>query len=134
MTVRARLRDIAEAAAHDPKQALLDSVGDISNYKLLGARVLVATYIQPEQTKSGIYLPDRTLAEGRFQGKVGLVIQLGDLCPTNIAYQVGDWVMYRASDGFELFFVRPNGSEGTPCRILDEASVLAVIPDPAMVY
>lgn len=140
--MRAKLRDIAQAAMHDPKQALIDSVGDIAGITLLGPRVLVATYVQPEKTKGGIILADRSLAEDRFQGKVGLVIAIGPLAFVDdavakfggLAAQPGDWVVYRASDGFEMFFVDANGRDGTPCRVIDDQNIIAVISDPARMW
>lgn len=138
---RAKLREIAQAAQTDPKQALLDAVGDISGYTLFGPRVLVATYIRPESTRGGIILPDRTLAEDRFQGKVGLVIAKGPLAFVDddnakfggLKAEVGDWVVYRASDGLEMFTL-DDGGEGTPCRVMYDQNIIAVVDDPAAVY
>src|SRR5256885_210970 len=115
--MRAKLREIAIATQADPRKALLDSVGDVSGFNLFGPRVLVATYVRPERTRGGIILADRTLAEDRFQGKVGLVLGTGPLAfqDDNIAKfggrkaEPGNWVVYRASDGFEMFFVDATG-------------------------
>jgi co-chaperonin GroES (HSP10) len=140
--VRAKLRDIAQAAMTDPKQALIDAVGDISGVVMAGPRVLVATYIEPEKTKGGIIRPDNTLAEGRFQGKVGLVLSMGPLAFKDdtiakfggFSVKPGDWVVYRASDGFEMFFVDPNGREGTPCRVVEDQNIIAKIDDAACIW
>ena len=137
MTVRARLRDIAAAVdTKGPKDALLDSVGNIDGFVLLDRRVLVATYVPGEYVGNSklILRTDRNLDEGRFQGKVGIVLKVGDLMPADMPYREGDWVMYRASDGFEMFFVRPDGASGTPCRVLAGESVIAKLEDPGMVY
>ena len=138
---RAKLREIAQAAQTDPKQALLDSVGDLSGFELFGPRVLVATYIQPEETRGGIILPDRTLAEDRFQGKIGLVVAKGPLAFVDDEYakfggknvEIGDWVSYRASDGMEMFVVDENGG-GTPCRILQDQNIICKVSDPSAIY
>ena len=50
----------------------LDSISAI-----YGNDVLTATYIEPEVTKGGIYLPDQRKTESVYQGKVGLVLALG---------------------------------------------------------
>ena len=47
---------------------------------------------------------------------------------------VGDWVMYRASDGFEMFFVDNNGRDGTPCRLIEDVLIMAKIDDPSLVW
>lgn len=144
MTVTAykKLRDIAQSAATDAKAALLDAVGDISGFEVFHAQVLVATYIQPERTKGGIILADRTLAEDRFQGKIGLVLKVGPRAFVDdginqfggVKVAIGDWVTYRASDGFELFFVDANGRDGTPCRLIEDVNIKGRIANPAAIY
>jgi co-chaperonin GroES (HSP10) len=131
MTVRAKLREIAAQA--NPKQALLDSVGDISGYTLLGPNILVATYLGREKTKGGVWLPEGSIAESRFQGKVGLVLQVGSGVPKPYIIDVGDWVEYRASDGIEHFFVDKAGL-GTACRIIHEDLIFAKLDDPELVW
>jgi co-chaperonin GroES (HSP10) len=131
MTVRAKLREIAAQA--NPKQALIDSIGDIRGYSLLGQRILVATYLGREKTRGGIYLSEGSIAESRFQGKVGLVLKVGAGVPKPYIVDVGDWVEYRASDGFEHFFVDKSGA-GTACRILDESMIIAKFDDPELVW
>lgn len=138
--MRARLRDIAAQA--DPKKALIDSLGDISGWEVFRALVMVATYIEPETTPGGIIKPDRTLLESRFQGKVGLVVKMGPLAfkDDNIAkfggvkVQVGDWVFYNASDGFELYSVERQKSEGTCCRLFEDVRIMGRVADPSLVW
>src|SRR6266567_1406277 len=140
VTSTIKLREIAEQSGSDPKGALLRAVGDYSGFKPLLGLVLVATYISPEKTKGGIIRPDRTLAEDRYQGKVGLVLKTGPMAFhdygvtkfAGVTAQPGDWVMYRASDGFELFFVDDNGRDGTPCRIIEDVLIMAKIDDPSL--
>ncbi len=106
VTSTIKLREIAEQSGSDPKGALLRAVGDYSGFEPMQGLVLVATYIPPEKTKGGIYRPDRSLAEDRYQGKVGLVLTMGpvafqDYGVTKFAgttAKAGEWVMYRASE------------------------------------
>lgn len=138
---RAKLREVAQAALNDPKQALLDSLGDISGIEIFHNRVLVATYIRPEKTVGGIYIPDRTLAEDRFQGKVGLVIKKGptafkddqDARFGGVDVEVGDWVFYRAGDGFEMFSVDKQDG-GTSCRLFNDQQIMGRVSDPALIW
>ena len=44
----------------DPKQKLLKEIGDLSKVEIFNNQVLVAVYIRPQKTKSGIYLSDKT--------------------------------------------------------------------------
>lgn len=140
--MRAKLREVAQAATFDPRRALRDSIGDISGIEMFHNLVLVATYIEPEKTAGGIIKPDRTLAENRFQGKCALVLKLGPLAfkDDNIArfggmtIAAGDWVMVRPSDGWELFTVDSGTSTGTCCRIFEDVNIKGRVSDPAMIY
>ena len=143
MTVRAKLREIAEAAQSDPKRALLDSIGSdwLDSIEIFHNQVLVATYIEPEKTRGGIIRPDRTLAENRFQGKAALVLKMGPLAfvDDNVAkfggvtVQEGDWVFVRPSDGMEFFSVDQAGA-GTSCRLFEDVNIKARVSDPSLIY
>lgn len=140
MVARAKLREIA--SGDNPKEALLDALGDISGLELFHNQVMVATYIGPEKTAGGIILPDKSLAENRFQGKVGLVVKLGPLAfrddPTNGAFFAGcdvaegDWVFFRPADGMEMFSVDKTG--GVPCRVFRDIDIKGRVSDPAMLW
>lgn len=138
---RVNLRDVAKASMVDPKKALLDSLGDVSGFEMFHNLVMVATYIEPEMTPGGIIKPDRTLAESRFQGKVGLVIKCGPLAfqDDNVAkfggktLKPGDWVFYRPADGMELFSVDKKDG-GTSCRIFEDTKIMGRVPNPAIVW
>ena len=137
---RAKLREIAAQA--DPKQALLDSLGDLSQWEVFHSQVMVATYIEPETTPGGIIKPDRTLAESRFQGKVGLVVKCGPgaFKDDNIAkfhgvsLKVGDWVFYNPADGFEMYSVEHMTSDGTCVRVFEDVKIKGRVADPSLVW
>lgn len=139
--MRASLREIAAAA--DPKTAILDAVGELEDYEIFHNLVLVGTFIQAEKTTGGVYLPDKTLLEDRFQGKVGLVLKMGPLAFKDdnvvkfggIRVSRGDWVVYRASDGIEQYVRDRNVSgSGISCRIIEDAYIRGRVADPAMIY
>lgn len=142
MSVRAKLREIAQQAAFDPKKALLDAVGDISGIEVFHNLVLVATYIEPEKTAGGIIKPDRTLAENRFQGKAALVLKKGPLAFKDDGVvkfggadiHEGDWVVVRPSDGMEFFKRELGTSEGTSCRLFEDTHIKARVTDPELVW
>jgi co-chaperonin GroES (HSP10) len=128
----------------DPKQALLDKVGDISGVEIFGSDVLVALYTPPEKTKSGIIMADDTRNEFKFQGKAGLVIKLG-----NTAYiddegnkfrdiNVGDWVGFRPSDGwpFQLNTRKTRISKDgiVDCRIVTDINIRLRVSHPDEIH
>lgn len=120
----------------DPKAELLSAVGDLSQIEIMHNQILVAVYIRPEKTKSGIYLTSNTRDEDRYQGKAGLVLKKGPLAfvdddankfhGQNV--EVGDWVFYRVSDGFQVMI------NGRLCRLLEEVHVKGKIPSPDVVF
>ena len=111
-------------------------MGDISDWKLLHNQLLVAVYIKPNVTAGGIFLTDNTLKEDEYQGKVGLVVKVGPTAFMDTQdesfegqnVQVGDWVVYRTGDGWQLTI------RDTACRILTDRTVRMVIPSPGVIY
>jgi co-chaperonin GroES (HSP10) len=120
----------------DPKSVLLKDVGDVSHIEVFNMQVLVAVYIRPEKTKSGIILSDKTRDEDRYQSKVGLVIKKGpsafvdesDKWFSGINVKEGDWIVFRPSDGWNITI------NGTLCRMLDDMSIRARISHPDQVW
>lgn len=131
-----RIKEIAQSSS-DPKAALLKAIGKIDKkIRLHHSQVLVATFIQPERTKSGLYLPEKTLGEDQFQGNTGLVIAMGPGAYKDdtiakfhgVKIKVGDWVLYRPADGMQLLI------GGVPCRIFEDVNIKADVQDPMDFY
>jgi co-chaperonin GroES (HSP10) len=120
----------------DPKAGILKDIGDLSTIELFNNQVLVAVYVRPNKTKSGIYLPDATVAEDKIQGKVGLVVKKGPLAFvdasnqwfTDIEVNEGDWVIFRPSEGWGITV------SNLMCRILDDTAVRGKITSPDQVW
>ena len=120
----------------DPKQTLIDALGDISEYKVFHNEIVVAVYVRPEKTKSGIYLPDAHRDEDKIQGKVGLVVKMGPEAfedPNgnwfkDVSVKLHDWVVFRPSDGWSITVNK------VLCRILNDTSVRGRIGHPDQVW
>lgn len=148
--MRLNLREIAEAAVHDPAQALLDAAGDLGDYVVFHNLVLVATYIAPPKTFKNergeevtFHLSDNAIAEDRFQGKVGLVLKVGPLAFRDddatkfgsVSVSPGDWVIYRPSDGSEIFIRdRRKSNSGLSCRLVEDTFIRGQVTDPSLIY
>jgi hypothetical protein len=141
----------AVSKASDPKAEILKWVGDVSQERLLNDRVMVATYVRPEKIGS-LYLPDSETVENRFQGVVGLLLAVGpnafrfdgsyrlvdpeegetiegyEARRSSLMPQIGDWVVYRPADGFEVAFRRAS------CRIFRSESIKMIASDPLYYY
>jgi hypothetical protein len=91
-----KVQQISEAK--DPKKAIMDAVGDLSRVELCRDLVLVGRYISPDKVGS-IYIPQQSIGEDEFQGRVGLILKIGPLAFKYDDYngpdfQVGDWVVF----------------------------------------
>jgi len=130
------MSNIAMLHEKDPKEVLLEQVGDISKIEVFNMQVLVAVYIRPEKTKSGLFLSDRARDEDRYQSKVGLIIRKGPTAFVDkdgewfsgLEIKEGDWIVFRPSDGWNITV------NGTLCRMLDDMSVRARIEHPDQVW
>ena len=109
----------------DPKQKILDEIGDISTFEIFNNNILVAVYQRPAKTKSGIILTDKTTEEDRFQSKVGLLVKVGPRAfePNDegwfdgVKFNLNDWITFRPSDGWNITV------NGVLCRMLSDTQV-----------
>jgi len=120
----------------DPKKELLGKVGNVDGIDVFNNAVLVAIYVRPTKTKSGIYLTDSYTDEDRIQGKAGLVVKKGPRAFIDDTGQwfagadvnENDWVIFRPSDGW------PINVNGVPCRLIDDVSIRGKVDQPDRVW
>lgn len=124
------------AHAIDPKTELLNEVGDIKEVEIFNNQILCAIYIRPQKTKSGIILTEKYVDEDKYQGKVGLVLKMGPEAFVddsgkwfkNMKIKVGDWVVFRPSDGWSVSI------NGKSCRILDDVAIRGRVQSPDIIW
>ena len=122
--------------SENPADTIRKEMGDISDIEVFHNQVLVAIYVRPEKTKSGLYLSAQTREEDKYQGKVGLIIKKGADAFVDdsgkwfkgVNLDVGDWIYFRPSDGWSITV------HGQLCRILDDTDVRGRIPQPDTVW
>ena len=120
----------------DPKQALLDEIGDTSGFEVFHNEVIVAVYFRPEKTTGGIILPNSNRDEDKWQSKVGIIIAMGpDAFEDdsgkwfkNVNVKVGDWVWFKPSDGFNMTINK------TLCRALKDTAIRGIVGHPDQVW
>ncbi len=120
----------------DPAENIRKEMGDISDIEIFHNQVLVAVYIRPEKTKSGLYISAQTREEDKYQGKVGLIIKKGADAFVDesgkwfkgVNLDVGNWIYFRPSDGWQITV------HGQLCRILDDTDVRGRIPQPDCIW
>lgn len=118
------------------RKTILEMLGDVSGIQIMFNRVLVAIYIRPETTKGGIIRPHDNVLEDLWQGKVGLIVKLGQdafVDDATVSFhgqrcEVGDWVGFKIGDTWELVV------KGVPCRLIEDAHVRARLTDPTYVF
>ena len=118
------------------KEDLMASLGDLNEIEVFNNNILVAIYIRPNKTKSGIILTDKYVDEDKYQGKVGLILKMGPSAFKDetgkwfkdVDVKVGDWVVFRPSDGWSVSI------NDQPCRILDDMNIRGRIQSPDMVW
>lgn len=133
----------------DPNQAAREFAAqvlknvDLSNFEIFPTQILVAHHIRKTVGSSGrLIAADKTQKEDRFQGKAGLVLMMGsnafkdssDARFFGFSVSIGDWVLYRASDGWDFDYVLPFSTDHVPCRLLLDTDIKARIPRPEVVY
>ena len=120
----------------DPKQEILAAIGSLDGFETFHNDLIVAVYLRPEKTASGIYLPESYRDEDKYQGKVGLVVKMGPEAfndPSGawfqgISVQEGDWVYFRPSDGFAMTVNK------VLCRSLKDTNIRGKVPHPDFVW
>jgi co-chaperonin GroES (HSP10) len=124
------------ARSKDAKQEILDLVGDLNGVNVTNNQLLVATYIESEKTEGGIYKPQKSVEESRYQGKVGLVLKKGPFAFVDDAsvkfhgqnVGEGQWVVFRFADAWETFY------RGVSVRFIFDTDVRAIVDDPSQWY
>ena len=129
-------------AGEDPKAKIFEALGEsLAGIAVYGNRVLIATAPHMTRSHGGILYTDKAKDEQRYQGKVGLVLAIGDSAFKfdgqfewdGPVPSVGDWVFYRASDTFECG-VRVKGNSGLSCRFIRDELILGRLEDPDLIW
>lgn len=120
----------------DPREDLLNKVGNLKGVDVFNNAVLVAVYVRPNKTKGGVLLTQQYTDEDRIQGKAGLIIKKGPRAfvdPTGEWFagaqiDEGDWVIFRPSDGW------PISVNGVSCRLIDDTAIRGKVDQPDRVW
>lgn len=147
----------------DAKAEILEALGDLTDFEVWGTQCLVADYVRPQRTRSGLITPGSAQVEDIYQGKVGLLVVIG---PTAFlaeeiagfgddryaAYNsrrpaVGDWVYFSPQHSVQLSVEGPGGKlrtddkgqrirewhHGWQCRLLYARDIYGRVKLPQMI-
>lgn len=123
----------------DPAEKLRKEVGPLADVEVFNNQVLVAIYLRPEKTASGLYLASQTRDEDRYQSKVGLVLKKGPEAFIDeenrwfrgVTINEGDWIVFRPSDGWQITI---NPTTKVLCRMMEDVQVRGRIGHPDQVW
>jgi hypothetical protein len=129
-----KIEQISQAT--NKRKGILDAVGDLSQVDMLTDLVLVGTYIRDEKRASGLIMPQETLKEDEFQGKVGLVLKKGPLAygeweddaDRGSNATLHSWVVFAIKDTWPLQI------NGVACRVVPYDKLRMRVADPKMVF
>jgi hypothetical protein len=131
----------------DPKLPIIRDVGELLDGFVIPPTDILIVMYEPEkddngvvQTKGGIYLPvgkQTNVSEYKIQGKVGLVMKLGEMAFTdddkikwhNFRPALHDWVVVNIGDSFS--FDLPGDRRA---RLVHESQVKMIAPDHSVVW
>lgn len=144
---------VLKSKQNDPsaqlKRDILAKIGDVSEFEIAQNEVLLAIYQRPELTAGGIALVSQTLKEDIYQGKVGLVVKIGEHCQfdrvdpytnikTGIPISLHDWVVVRPSDTWALDVNMKSDTlskkDYVACRLVHDKDIRAKIPHPGVIW
>jgi len=131
--------NVAMLHEKDPRQVILDAIGDLSGFEIAQNEVLCATYLRPEKTVGGIVIPRSNLNEDLYQSKAHLVVKIGSSCQfLRVSQKTGrtlgleinlyDWVIVRPSDTLAMEV------NGVHCRLVYDDQIRARIRHAEVVW
>lgn len=123
--------------AENPHKTIRDFVEPfLDNIHIGPAKILVATYRQPQRTAGGLIKTQKYMDEDKYQGITGLVLKAGPLAFSDdarvkfggFAVQPWQWVIYKPENG------RATEFRGLHCRIIEDVNIDAVVDDPELLW
>lgn len=128
--------------AEAPAKKIWRELGNsLDEFDIAAQGVLIATYKRDAgvMTQGGIEIPQEVVKDDEFQSKTGLVVRLGrtafkddDKVQFNgFRCDVGDWVIFRASDGMKMLI---GGPGGVHCRLIADVYLKVKVPHADAVF
>lgn len=119
----------------DPVEKIKSELGDLTGIEIFHNQVLLAIYLRPEKTKSGLILTSKHLDEDRYQSKIGLLVKRGPQAFIDdgnwfngMKFSENDWLVFRMSDGWKVTV------NDVLCIIIDDVNIKGRVPHPDTIY
>ena len=123
--------------AVDPATEILERLGDsLNDIELFHGQVILAVYLRPTKTKSGLILTEDYVGDDKYQSKVGLLVKKGPEAFNDASGQwfsgvdikLHDWLFYRPADGWGITV------NDVLCRVFEDVSIKGRVAHPDAVY
>ena len=124
-----------------PSLKIWRELGSLDGFDIAAQGVLVATYKRPDdiKTEGNVILAHAVVKDDEFQSKTGLVVKLGRRAFIDDEHvqwhgyrcDVGDWVMFKASEGLKMEIP---GSGGVHCRLISDVHLKMKVPHADAVF
>lgn len=130
------------ATPEEEAKRIFAKVGDLSDVRLFGNRVMVAKFIRTTLGRGYLQAAPGTKTEDKWQGKIGLVIKKGttafvddgDFTWHGDDVNVGDWVLFQYGDGTDIDLCPKGSTELIPCKVLKEGEIEGIVPRPDIFF
>ena len=116
--------------AEEFKKKIWQHFDELNELEVFHNQLIVVKFIRTKVSAS-IYAANSTQTEDKWQGKVGLVIKLGPSAFVDepgfsfhgTKAAVGDWVIYRNTDGYDMDYKAEGAVEKINLRWIEDAQI-----------
>lgn len=117
--------------------------GGVDDLTIFPTDIIVAHFKRDYVGSSGkLYAAAPTQKEDQYQGKVGLVLAVGsnafvdapDAAFYGFRPAVGQWVVYKATDGRDMEICKPASTDKVLIRLLKDGEISMIVPRPDRVW
>lgn len=117
---------------------VFSTLGPLDDIDLHFGQVIVCKYLRETVGTMGLAAAEQTRMEDQYLGKVGIVLKMGPLAFKNrpgadfggASPKIGDFVLYRQSDGHDTDIICLDGLKVRRCKVLEDADVKGVVKHP----
>lgn len=92
--------------------------------KMVNYNVLVRQYISSPKTKGGLYIPEKSLQNERYDSCIGLVVKTSPLAYDHPDFEKGSWCEVGEWVLFSTAHAQSRVIYGNPCYFVQEKGIL----------
>lgn len=134
---------LPKAPSQEFIEKIAATIGEMHDLEVFHNQIVVAKFIRTHVGTSGrILAASQTQMEDKWQSKVGLVVKIGPRAFIDepgyqfhgLKVNVGEWVLYRNSDGWDFDYCAEAGADKIPMRMLEDTHLRGRVARPELVW